>query len=740
MLTFRLLAFFLIGCCQFSFGQLRQRDERQVGESDDFGTVSAAAGDANNLWQGPTLPPVTHAPCSPNCDPSTSGIKRSDSPTQPDANIPEPSEKVSQSSQQPLTPVRKAAEFSAAARRAASVGDWSGAIKAIHAAVTLSPNDPQLRQQENILLKLAPKDLKDKFDMDAAGRQAQNLTGSAQTDSALAAPQGLPQAKLGSYLGQISPVTDSQPQASTPYNPVSPRESKQLRSAYQGMIIGDYAGAENILQTVVHQNSGSWTAHTLLAKAFLSQPNPDYERARIEASRALNIHGSDSDMLQVLASALIHLVRNEVAVNDLKRYLNGITDENKRMAEAHFILSQAYRRDEQHLDELKNLSAAASYDPEQFSKLYDEARVAYKRQIKEEPNKATYPRWELVLGVLLFLAAIATVLRQVLQRDGKSANLRKASPSSFGLRNHGTAAGEAISWSPGSHLNENLDVIKLLGHGGMGEVYLAFDKSLDRKVAIKRMLPAISQIRSDRERFVREARSVSKLDNHPNIVRIHHILEMPNELALVFEYIEGETLSQILERKQRLSFDEARRYLKPVCDALRFAHQRAIYHRDIKPSNIMLSKDGVLKVMDFGIAREAKTTMGTFTQTIMGTPAYMAPEMEMGLVGKEADIYSLGVTLYELLSGETPFAGANGNQDKKNMNFRPLSSFIRELPTGIDEFIAHALQPNPTHRIKSPGQFLAGLDKLSVVASSAVVKRVRRFWSIHGITPSQGAA
>ena len=204
MVRFRLLALFLIGFCQFSFGQSRQVDGQQVGKSDDFGAASAAAGDPNNLWQGPTVPPVTRVSCSPNCDPSK--MKRSDSPTRPDANSPKPSEQVSQSSQQPLTPaLRQAGELSDAAQRAADVGDWAGAMKAIKAAVSLSPDDQQLRQQENIILKLVPKDLKDKLNMGNVGRQAQNLTSSPQTDSLLAAPQGLPQADQGFNLGQIVP-------------------------------------------------------------------------------------------------------------------------------------------------------------------------------------------------------------------------------------------------------------------------------------------------------------------------------------------------------------------------------------------------------------------------------------------------------------------------------------------------------------------------------------------------------
>jgi serine/threonine protein kinase len=200
--------------------------------------------------------------------------------------------------------------------------------------------------------------------------------------------------------------------------------------------------------------------------------------------------------------------------------------------------------------------------------------------------------------------------------------------------------------------------------------------------------------------------------------------------------IEGETLSQVLARKHRLPFDEVREYLKPVCDALQHAHKHGIYHRDIKPSNIMIKADGVVKVMDFGIAREAKSAMTTLTNTVMGTPPYMAPEMELGVVSKEGDVYSLGVTLYELLSGETLFCGASATYAKRSMNFRPLSSFIPGLPVGIDEFIVHALQPERVRRIRSVDNFLAGLDKLSIAAKAPATEGARRITRINEITPS----
>ena len=202
---------------------------------------------------------------------------------------------------------------------------------------------------------------------------------------------------------------------------------------------------------------------------------------------------------------------------------------------------------------------------------------------------------------------------------------------------------------------------QLIGRGGMGEVFEAKDLSLGRSVAIKKMTAAFSELGSQaRGLFLKEARTVAQL-HHPAIVDIYEILEDGTDLYLVFEHVKGKTTQQLLAEAGRLPLPRAAEILKPVCEALQFAHGRSMVHRDLKPANIMLTEQGHVKLMDFGIARSLLdavetqfgarignvTAIGSArTATVVGTPVYMPPEAELGVVCKEGDVYSLGVTLY----------------------------------------------------------------------------------------------
>ena len=181
--------------------------------------------------------------------------------------------------------------------------------------------------------------------------------------------------------------------------------------------------------------------------------------------------------------------------------------------------------------------------------------------------------------------------------------------------------------------------------------------------------------RKERERFLREARTVASL-KHPNIVEIYSIVEDGGEVYLVFEFAQGKTLHEVLSSGSPLAFDAARRVLKDACEAVECAHRNKIVHRDIKPSNIMVTEGGGAKVMDFGVARQAKeAATKVATNTVAGTPPYMAPESEQGTVGPQSDVYGLGVVFYEMLSGKLPFAGAGAGMllNKMNAKFTPLS-------------------------------------------------------------------
>ena len=199
---------------------------------------------------------------------------------------------------------------------------------------------------------------------------------------------------------------------------------------------------------------------------------------------------------------------------------------------------------------------------------------------------------------------------------------------------------------------------ELVSRGGMGEVWRAYDATLGRSVAVKLLHEGVTD-RGDRERFVREARAAAQL-SHPNIVSIFDVGEWNGRPFLVMELLDGQTLAEELADRGPLPLEAVRDLGAQAAAGLAAAHAAGIVHRDIKPSNLVRTREGTLKLVDFGIARvldEASTRL-TATGTIVGTAAYLAPEQARGLVSDaRTDLYALGCVLYQLLSGRTPFVG-----------------------------------------------------------------------------------
>jgi tetratricopeptide (TPR) repeat protein len=281
----------------------------------------------------------------------------------------------------------------------------------------------------------------------------------------------------------------------------------------------------------------------------------------------------------------------------------------------------------------------------------------------------------------------------------------------FGARSSREAS--TRSRIPCTPLDSNYRILRTIGEGGMGVVYEAVDKALKRKVAVKKMRPELRFDARERERFLHEARTVAAL-KHPNIVEIHGILDTGGDLFLVFEFIHGRTLDSLIEKKGRLSLAEARHVTQGTAAALAYAHRQGVVHRDLKPSNIMVTDEGWVKVMDFGIARRAKDAALRFTATHMavGTPLYMAPEQERGEVRPESDVYAYGCCLYEMLTGRRPFSGGAITQAKLAGDFVRPSRLTGGLPPGIDGLIEAALEPDPDRRTLSASEFRSRLDAL----------------------------
>lgn len=218
-----------------------------------------------------------------------------------------------------------------------------------------------------------------------------------------------------------------------------------------------------------------------------------------------------------------------------------------------------------------------------------------------------------------------------------------------------------------------------LGIGGMGRVYLAADETLGTVVAIKVLRDLLSRDPGSVQRLKKEARLAMQL-SHPNIVRVHDYHEAEIIKFLVMEYVEGETLAHRVARETTLSEAEARRMAIAICQGLEHAHEKRIIHRDLKPGNILLGKDGAIKIADFGIARVCRDSMSRLTSQLdSGTLTYMSPEQLMGESTEQSDVYSLGVILYELLSGEVPFHSGDIQAQIKEKYPKPLADVSAEM-------------------------------------------------------------
>ena len=241
---------------------------------------------------------------------------------------------------------------------------------------------------------------------------------------------------------------------------------------------------------------------------------------------------------------------------------------------------------------------------------------------------------------------------------------------------------------------------KELGSGAMGQVYLARYVKTGQKVAVKVMAPGVRSSAAQ-ARFQREAEVLKQL-THPNIVRFYVASEYQGSPYYAMEYIEGEALDDLLNRRGRLPWDEVVELGKQICSALQHAHERGIIHRDLKPSNLIIAKDHTLKLADFGIAKDLDVTQLTATNSTVGTAAYMSPEQcrgERNLTNK-SDLYSLGVVFYELLVGASPSqADTTMNMFLAHVQGRGRSSGrarrVMEIPIWLDTLVCQLLEKKP---------------------------------------------
>lgn len=255
--------------------------------------------------------------------------------------------------------------------------------------------------------------------------------------------------------------------------------------------------------------------------------------------------------------------------------------------------------------------------------------------------------------------------------------------------------------SKGQKINERYEIIKTIGEGGMANVYLANDTILERNVAIKVLRGDLSNDEKFIRRFKREALSVSNL-SHPNIVEVYDVGEEDGNYYIVMEYIEGKTLKQLLQKRGALTLTEVLDIMSQLTDGLAHAHEAYIIHRDIKPQNIMIEDNGLIKITDFGIATAINSTQLTQTNSVMGSVHYLPPEQANGKGSTiKSDIYSLGILMYELLSGSVPFKGDTAVEIALKHMKEKLPSIRKQNPTipqSVENIILKATAKNPKNR------------------------------------------
>ncbi len=292
-----------------------------------------------------------------------------------------------------------------------------------------------------------------------------------------------------------------------------------------------------------------------------------------------------------------------------------------------------------------------------------------------------------------------------------------------------------------------LEVVEQIGQGGMATVYKAYQPALDRFVAIKVLPATYAKDPTFMERFVREARAIAKL-YHPHILPVHDFGEQDGTTYIVMEYVSGGTLKRRLKPNQPMPLRDAIDLTLQVCQALECAHRHNIVHRDIKPGNMLLRSDSFVLLSDFGIAKilEANTAL-TRTGVGIGTPQYMSPEQGTGSpnVGPRSDLYSLGIVLYQAVTGRVPF-GSPGDApltiSLKHVN-EPLPSprqFAPDLPPLVEQVIVKALEKDPDRRFQSATEMIDALNNVNMALRGPSVGFSSAFQAVGSPFPPLPAA
>ncbi len=517
---------------------------------------------------------------------------------------------------------------------------------------------------------------------------------------------GRPVENSSARVGNTTITPEGRQQKTTPYT----RSDALTASAQQSLRVGDAGAALRAAQQAVALNPRNARAQNLLATSQLRRGNA--LGALRSANAALGIDPGNTNAL----------VTKSWAESGLGKYDRALTAAESALAKdplnafAHVGKSRAHGGLGEREKMVDALATAARLDP-RFSELSGNAARLPENSDTEllfagifDNRKGYKPEKKNAGGNRPRLFLISSAIGLILIALGIISNREKVSSTISHLVQRRRDSGEP---PPGGSLDQ-YELGKVLATGGMGVVYEGVDTSLNRKVAIKKMRGEIRDDAKLRSAFLKEARLLARLQ-HENIIQIYTGLEKGPDVYLIFEFVDGKTLKDIIGKNGALAFDQALGVLQGVCAALEYAHTRLIIHRDLKLENIMLTSNGLVKVMDFGLARHAPDATKTMASTIWGTPAYMAPEAEEGEIRLESDLYALGVCLYELATGVTPFSGSPGAMYKAKdaSRFKPPSEAKPGLPVELDSFMKKALAPKPTDRFRKATEFWEALAAIA---------------------------
>lgn len=255
-----------------------------------------------------------------------------------------------------------------------------------------------------------------------------------------------------------------------------------------------------------------------------------------------------------------------------------------------------------------------------------------------------------------------------------------------------------------------------LGHGAMGIVFLAKDQLLFRDVALKKLTQGLNQNQNIVTRFQQEARALAQL-SHPNIVQIYDFVQEENQYWIAMEYVEGKDLGSLIEDSGKYPMADSLRICIQVAEAMDYAHHRGVIHRDFKPSNVLITIDGEPKVMDFGLAKLSHSSIATMEGSLLGSPAFMSPEQARGeTADARSDIYAMGVTLYQLITGRLPFEGElKSVLTQKIAGHQPSLELLDDrMPADLTQIIKKMMATDPDDRpatMKAVGQALQSISK-----------------------------